>query len=221
MKDKGNFLGLTVVGIDVGGLKKGFHAIAIQNGRYHSRKQTDDIADLVKWCRETVKAKVIGIDAPCLWSSDGRARPAERQLMKMGIWCFSTPSIGVAHRHPKNHFGWMLQGAALFGALSSTHPLCLQLPPPDGVFCFETYPHAITWHLRGGNAKAKSKRPQRSRLLKEAGIDLGKPSGIDWVDAALCGVTALSVATQGRCVCFGDGASGLIIVPTELQNKSG
>ncbi|MDK9709018.1 MAG: DUF429 domain-containing protein [Desulforhopalus sp.] len=32
-------------------------------------------------CNE-MQVKVIGIDAPCRWSADGRARPAERELIR-------------------------------------------------------------------------------------------------------------------------------------------
>lgn len=55
-----------------------------------------------------MQAKDIGIDAPYRWSANGRARPAERQLISEGIWCFSSPTRQMAIDHPRNHFGWML-----------------------------------------------------------------------------------------------------------------
>ena len=65
----------------------------------------------------------------------------------------------------------MLRGAALVQALEISHPLLNSLRGGDQYCCFETFPHAITWHLRGGNAKARQKRLQRRALLEHAGID--------------------------------------------------
>ena len=207
----------TAVGIDVGGARKGFHAVAVTGGAYSSQLATADVQELVHWCRETVRARVIAVDAPCRWSEDGRARPAERELMQKGIWCFSTPSRQQALNHPRNHFGWMLRGAELFQALGSDFPLCRTLPVAGRRCCFETFPHAITWHLRSGNADAAQKRQQRRALLAGAGIDLSELTNIDLVDAALCALTAHHATTGGECLSFGEQNTGFIIVPTRLK----
>jgi predicted nuclease with RNAse H fold len=204
-----------VVGIDVGGEKKGFHAVAIANGDYSSHLATKDVQELSRWCRETVQARVIAIDAPCHWSNDGHSRPAERQLMNNGIWCFSTPTREKAIRHRTNHFGWMLQGEKLFRALADGYPICREMPVAGRKCCFETFPHAITWHLRGGNADAVQKRMQRRALLEQAGIDLTELTNIDLIDAALCALTAYHAATGGKCASYGEPKTGLIIVPED------
>jgi hypothetical protein len=126
---------ITVVGIDVGGVRKGFHAVALRDGVYAGQLATVDVQELAHWCRSVVGASVIAIDAPCRWSSDGRARPCERELMRQGI------------------------------------------------FCFATFPHAITWHLRNGEAKARQKRPQRTALLAQACISTAPLTSIDLIDA--------------------------------------
>lgn len=207
---------LTVVGVDVGGDRKGFHAVALTGGRYSGRLATTSVDELVAWCRQ-VRGTVIAVDAPCLWSSDGRARPAERQLMEQRIWCFSTPTRQHALDHPKNHFGWMRRGAALFQALERTHPLSTKLPVPGRKCCFETFPHAITWHLTAGKADASRKRSQRRALLETAGIALAELTNIDFVDAALCALTAHHAATGGECLSYGEPRTGLIIVPRNLE----
>jgi hypothetical protein len=72
---------------------------------------TADVQELAHWCRSLVRARVIAIDAPSRWSSDGRARPCERELMQKGIWCFSSPTHQKAHTpHRTGTFDWMLQG---------------------------------------------------------------------------------------------------------------
>jgi predicted nuclease with RNAse H fold len=170
------------------------------------------VEELAQWCRE-VLAQVIAVDAPCHWSENGHSRHAERELMQKGIWCFSTPTRDTAVGHRTNHFGWMLRGAELFRALDDEFDLCGKLPTAGRKCCFETYPHAITWHLRGGNADARQKRKQRRALLEQAGIDLAELTNIDLMDAALCALTAYHAASGQECVSFGEPNTGLIIVP--------
>ena len=203
-----------VVGIDVGGHQKGFHAVALTNGQYSGHCTSTDTDELADWCSKAVKAEIVGVDAPCKWSTDGLARPAERQLMAKRIWCFSTPTRQRAVEHPTGHYGWMLQGENLFNALRPTHPVYAKVPAP-GVKCsFETFPHAIAWHLTGGQADASRKRVQRPALLAAAGINLFELKNEDLVDAALCAFTAHLVATGVECTTYGEPSTGLIIVPT-------
>ena len=207
-------VGITTVGIDVGGERKGFHAVSLANGSYQCHLSTKSLQELVRWCCETVRARVVAVDAPCRWSNDGHSRSAERELMEKGVWCFSTPMRTKAVDHPTNYFGWMLRGEELFRALEDDFPICQELPKAGWSCCFETFPHAITWHLRGGNANASQKRIQRRELLSEAGIDLNELKNIDLVDAALCALAAHHAATGRKCISFGDPLTGLIIVPT-------
>ena len=207
----------TVIGIDVGGRRKGFHAVALTGGAYADRLATSEVQELAHWCRSVIGAQLIAIDAPCRWSGDGRARPCERELMQQGISCFASPSREAALSHPSNYYGWMLQGEALYRELEASHPLLSGLPAPgvsaSGPACFETFPHAITWHLRGGNAEARQKRPQRRALLEQAGIDTAALTSIDWIDAALCALAAHHVARGAACHAYGEPDTGLIVVP--------
>jgi predicted nuclease with RNAse H fold len=202
-----------VVGIDVGGPTKGFHAVALAGGRYHATLASKDIAELAHWSVHTMGATVIAIDAPCAWSTDGRCRPAERRLMEQGIYCFATPTLAMALAHPRNHFGWMLGGMALFEALASTHPVRDPRSPGRTRYCIETFPHAITWHLQGGEANAKRKRTERRALLDRLGIDRTALTNIDKVDAALCAYVAHLAARGGALQTYGEEATGLIVVP--------
>lgn len=217
---------IVTVGIDVGGTSKGFHAVALKDGKYMDHWPTkndvvegdDAIGRLVKWCNDH-NAQMIAVDAPCRWSTDGRSRPAELQLMKKGIWCFSTPMRQQTAGHLKGRYGWMLQGEALYATLEATHPLTVGEPKPGVRCCFETYPHAITWHLRGGNANARQKRTQRRSILEQAGIDLAKLTNIDLTDAALCALTAHQAANRADLKGFGDDDTGRIWVPTSMAVK--
>ncbi len=206
---------LVVVGIDVGGKKKGFHAVALKNGRYHERLKSDDVAELVAWCVKTVGASVVAVDAPCRWSITGKSRPAELEMHAQGIRCFFTPIRDVALKHPKDNFGWMFNGEALFNELEKVYPLRHTVPKAGAKYSFETYPHAITWHLRGGNAAAKEKRAQRGDLLKKHRVTTEELTNIDWVDAALCALTAQMAANGERLEAFGEPQTGFIIVPAK------
>ena len=76
-----------VVGIDVGGPRKGFHAVALREGAYLDKFASPEAPALAAWCIQ-VGARAVAIDAPCRWSRTGRARPAERALTAAGIHAF-------------------------------------------------------------------------------------------------------------------------------------
>lgn len=202
----------TVIGIDVGGRRKGFHAVALCGGAYAGQLASGDAAELSHWCRSEMQARLIAIDAPCRWSRDGGARLCERELNARGIRCFASPTRSAGLAHPTDFYGWMLCGEALYAALEPTHPLLDSLPP-SGPACFETFPHAITWQLLDGQASASQKRSQRRALLQRFGIDTAPLTSIDLIDAALCALAAHHVASGAPCLAYGDVGSGLILVP--------
>jgi predicted nuclease with RNAse H fold len=211
---------ITTVGIDVGGERKGFHAVALTGGTTTDQLVTADVEALRDWCLNTHNALVIAIDAPCRWSHDGRMRACERELMRQGMHCFASPSRERAVQHPSNYYGWMLRGEALYQALETSHPLCTAHPIPGERCCMETFPHAITWHLRGGNAQARQKHTQRRDLLQQAGIDLTPLNSIDLVDAALCALTAHLAASGAPCTIYGEETEGVIVVPAAVPALS-
>lgn len=209
--------GPMVVGVDVGGARKGFHAVALRGGAFHDCHTTADAVALAQWCVHTTGAQVIAVDAPCRWSTDGRARPAERQLMDERIMCFSSPTRQKALDHPTKYFDWMLRGEAIYQALEPSHPLSAALPAPGQRCCFETFPHAITAHLHQALGlpppQARRKRLERRALLERCAVDCHQLTSIDWIDAALCALAADQVASGGPCRMYGEPGSGLLIVP--------
>ncbi len=207
-----------VAGIDVGGPRKGFHAVALQDGTYLDQFVSHEAAKVASWCRQ-VGASYISVDAPCRWSNTGRTRPAESELKQEKIGCFSTPSREAAEAHSKNYYGWMLNGADLFKCLETTHPLYAgefkQLSP---LHCFETFPHAVACALEGSIVSAKKKSSIRRALLKRAGMDESRLTNIDQLDAALCALTALYFA-RNEFRSYGEVLTGLIVVPNRTLPK--
>ncbi len=203
---------LIVAGVDVGGSLKGFHAVALKDGAYFKQFVSRDAAALAVWCAAT-GAACVGVDAPCRWSANGRARSAERELMAGKISCFATPTRAAAERHPSDYFRWMLNGAELFAQLESRYALFSgQRNTAMRPLCFETFPQAIACALAGTLVSAKRKRAIRRALLTRAGVDISQLSNIDKVDAALCALAAHHLALGSHKV-YGEPTTGLIVVP--------
>jgi len=203
----------TVVGIDVGGTRKGFHAVALVEGTCRDRLQTCSVRELVRWVREDIGAQVVAVDSPCRWRLGKSVRAAERELMEQGIRCFLTPTRREAMHNATGYYEWMLRGMELFRDLGKTHPLC-NAGTSFGRRCsFETFPHAITWHLRGGDADATRKRPQRLALLRAHGVRVADLTNMDWIDAALCALAADIFAAGHRMRFYGARRTGHIVVP--------
>jgi predicted nuclease with RNAse H fold len=201
-----------VIGIDVGGIKKGFHGVALRNGSYHSKLASTEPKEIVDWCLEQ-DATVIAVDAPCRWSDDGHGRPTECELMREGIWCFSTPTYATARDHPKNHYGWMRQGAKLYSRLERTHPLYSGRHTHSlGRMCLETFPHAVACALARRIVSATHKCQTRRELLRQFGIATELLTNIDTVDAALCAVAAQHWANR-KTREYGEPRTGFIVVP--------
>jgi predicted nuclease with RNAse H fold len=198
-----------VVGVDVGGPKKGFHAVALRDGHIFETSATLHAAAMATWCR-TLNASVVGIDAPCRWSLTGRARPCERALAAEGLLTFATPSRTVGKR--RQFYRWMRNGAELYRLLTSHYRLFDGKHPTSGPVCFETFPHAVACALANKILPAKQKRVDRPRLLCEAGLSIHSLTNIDLVDAALCALAA-HYLLSGTFKTYGDAAEGFIVVP--------
>ncbi len=203
-----------VVGIDVGGNRKGFHAVALKGGCYLNKFNSLEAKKVLEWCHGNC-ASVIGIDAPCRWSASrdgkGSARKAECELAQKRISCFATPNQEKAERN-LGFYGWMMNGARLYQVIEADYPLLAGRNAPVGPTCFETFPQAVACALAGRIVSAKQKRTVRRGLLRDAGIDIEPLTNIDFVDAALCALAAHRLLI-GRYQSYGNIEEGFIIVP--------
>ncbi|HKA45948.1 MAG TPA: DUF429 domain-containing protein [Burkholderiales bacterium] len=197
-----------VVGIDVGGSRKGFHAVALEAGRYLARTESRSAEEIREWCRAQ-DARIVAVDAPCRWRLNGRMRECERALSAQRLSCYATPSREDAQKNA--FYRWMLNGAALYALLETDFPL-FDGTHRAGRCCIETFPHAVACSLAGKIVSAKKKRPVRSKLLRVAGLDPALLPNIDYIDAALCALTAFHVH-RGSFRAHGDAAGGFIVVP--------
>ena len=198
----------TVVGVDVGGPVKGFHAVALRGTRFLGRVQSTAPAEIRDWCLDH-GAVVVGVDAPCRFRKGNVGRAAERDLAAQRLHAFATPSREAAERN--RFYGWMLNGAALYAALEPAFPL-YQGERVSAATCFETFPQAVACALAGRVLAARNKCVDRRRLLEHTGLDTRDLPNIDFVDAALCAVAASHVYA-GTFSSYGERASGFIFVP--------
>ena len=206
----------TVVGIDVGGPRKGFDAVALRGTEIRAKCRSTHAAEIAAWCRSQ-GASVVAVDAPCRWRvPGGPGRQAERELARAGISCFPTPTRERAEGHA--FFRWMVCGAELFAALEPAYPLHAG-GPVTGPRCFETFPQAVACALAGRIVSAKEKRAVRTALLARAGIAVAGLARIDEIDATLCALAARHFA-DGTFQAYGDAAGGYLIVPAPAEFPS-
>ena len=201
--------GKTVIGVDVGDVGKGFHVVALRNGHFEPQHFMN-AADVEVWCLAQAP-QVIAIDAPCASATSGYSRLAERSLAIGGktIQCFKTPTQTSAKG--RAFYGWVFNGETLYQSLLP-HFRLFDGTKRTGKVILETFPHAVACALAGRLPNARPKATTRRRVLREEGYDDGSLANIDFVDAALCALTAERFLL-GRTVSFGDQAEGFIVVP--------
>lgn len=205
-----NEVATTVIGIDVGGERKGFHAVALQDGTFVATLAHSDPEVVASWCRQQ-NAAVVAVDAPCGWSDGGSSRLAERSLAVGAhkIHCFATPTRARAKQ--SRFYAWVFNGERLYNQLFKHYAL-FNGTRRAGPACFETFPHAVVCALAGRVVASHPKRETRRNALRQLGYDVSSLSNVDLVDAALCALTADGFV-RGRVQLFGNKVEGFIVVP--------
>jgi predicted RNase H-like nuclease len=201
-----------VVGVDVGGTNKGFHAVALRDGRFFEAKSEKCPAVIARWCLD-MGAAIVAVDAPCAWSCCGFSRLSERSLKVGGetIQCFKTPTRERAAANVKGFYEWVFNGERLYSELTKDYSL-FDGQLSEGQGFAETFPHAVACALAGKVVAAKPKSATRRRLLREQGYDDSLLRNVDFVDAGLCALTARAIL-EGRYEAVGDKQEGFIVLP--------
>ena len=174
-----------VVGVDVGGDRKGFD-VAVLDGMTVRLRRTTKVGDVVDLAAD---AGLVGIDAPAAWAPDGQAsRPDERSFARAGICGIRfTPDEATARARTDDHLGWIWNGLALYEALADA-----------AVDTAEVFPTAAwtRWcGARGGRTRLAWTRAGWNRLRADGLVaDAGDRPTQDAMDA----VAAALVARQAR-----------------------
>ena len=203
------------IGIDVGGLRKGFHCVLLDcdDATYVARTHLTSAIEVANWCFKHAP-RIVAIDAPCKWSQSGKSRAAERALHGVGIHCFFTPSDAIRRQaHKANwNYDWIVNARKLYEGIESRFPLYNGVHRNAGL-CIETFPNAVAHQLYDGEVPAGTKNAVRRALLDPIGMTREHLPNIDFVDAALCALAARSFS-MAEYAEFGDISEGFIVVPT-------
>lgn len=198
------------VGIDVGGLKKGYHAVVNINRRYHAQFHSTDPLAIAQWAGQ-FNPKVIAIDAPCQFSQSDRSRSGERALVSHGLRCFYTPTRAMAEK--SRFYDWVFNGERLYQALGLPLFNGLKSAQPCVI---ETFPHGIATAYQQSLGEPKAignKSAQRLNALSHiAAYNTQQLNNIDFIDAAFCAVAA-DYCIANRISVYGDNEDGFIVIP--------
>jgi predicted nuclease with RNAse H fold len=198
------------LGIDVGGPKKGFDLVVLDERRVPldviRRAGLADVDDVIsRW-----KPTVVAVDSPPRWGATGTSRLTERELARLNIHAFPTPSL---EHSAGPMFDWMREGIQVFER-------CAKLGYPlfnGGTFrkrAIEVFPHATAAVLAGClPPKGATKRVWRERVLRLQRVTTESLATVDAMDAALAALTGLLVL-EGHASYLGDIREGVIVVPT-------
>jgi predicted RNase H-like nuclease len=197
------------LGIDVSE-KRGLDLVLFDDSlRLLGRVRRVVSGDLARWLKEW-SPDVVAIDSPPAWGSLGGSRKAERELQRLGIMSYATPSDPGKREQP--FYGWMKKGFEVFEACAAEgYPRYRRGRVRR--HALEVFPHASAVVLAGGLPPASvSKRAWRSEILRSRGIDAESLRSADQIDAALAALTGLLALEGGSCT-VGDPAEAVIVLP--------
>ena len=200
---------IRVLGVDVGGDRKGLDLVVMNEGRAvvltQARASLENVATVLR----DLRPQIVAIDSPPAWNAGGRSRRTERQLAELGISTFPTPSA-VGGEQP--FFEWMKAGMAVF-ALAAEHGYRLDTTGGRGRRAIEVFPYGTSVVLSGGlKPHGMRAKDWRERILRAHGVATDALRTSDQVDAALAALTGVLVG-EGRATYLGDGAEGVIVLP--------
>lgn len=198
---------MTVVGIDVGGRRKGFHGCAIDGERIvagPTRLRT--VAKAVEWVA-ALAPTTVALDSPCEPAPTGeRSRPDEREFTKAHIcgirWTPEEAGLVGAY------YAWIVHGLKLYEALD------MAVPAADLIEVFPTAAWTRWIGPREGRRRA-AWTTAGIEALGESALDLddlaaktGKP-GLDQDDRdAIAAALVARQHEEGKTAAY-----GRIIVP--------
>jgi predicted nuclease with RNAse H fold len=200
---------LRALGIDVG-VTKGLDLVVLEDdlepGPTWRRVGLGELGALI----DRVRPDIVSIDSPPGWARRGRSREAERDLRRLGIQSFGTPTRRRASGN--TYYTWMRRGFRAFRIAEARGYRRYATGSPRRS-AIEVFPHATAVVLAGCLPPHRTtKAAWRRRILREHGVSVGPLGSLDQVDAALAALTGLGALT-GRTAAIGDPVEGVIVLP--------
>ena len=195
------------VGIDVAEERKGLDLVALDGDRRVVARCGRATVTAVIAVIAELRPDVVCIDSPPAWALRGRSRAAERQLRRLGITAFSTPTDPGPHAF----YRWMRVGFSVFTAIADTYPRFRSgLVRGTAV---EVFPEASAVLLEGRLRSGHEPKGQfRRGVLANCGIETTDLTTVDAVDAALAALTGI-LALEETFSTVGDPDEGVIVLP--------
>jgi predicted nuclease with RNAse H fold len=154
---------------------------------------------------------VVAIDSPPAFGRAGGARLAERELLRLGIHSYGTPSDPDKLR--ATFYDWMRVGFEVFERCDGLGYGRYSGGAAVEGAAAEVFPHASAVVLSGGLPPlGVGKQAFRRAALERHGVTSSSLGSLDLVDAALAALTGL-FALRGECSTVGDPDEGVILLP--------
>ena len=184
-------------GVDVGGTRKGFHAVVIDERAIVSGPRSlATPTDTASWLA-SFEPMLTAVDGPIAPAPDGWGwRPCERELAQAVCGIRWTPSQDALERSP-GYYGWVLNGLALYDLLAA-----------EKLQAVECFPTASFTRWAGKRPSGTSRAVWTRDALRNLGLDrLPARTNQDERDAIAAAVTA-RLHAGGLTEMFGE-----IVVP--------
>jgi len=200
----------TALGIDVGGTRKGYDLVLLDDTRAVLQTQRHVGLDALGGHIDAWRPDVVCIDSPSAWAIDA-PRKTEAYVLALGLSLYRTPWAEAARANA--FYAWMLSGFEAFAAARDAGYAMYDGGVSVQNRMLEVFPHAIASVLHGARRPSDlRKHPWRREALTPAGVDVAALKGNDQVDAALCALAGL-YALEDRFCWAGDPSEGVIVLP--------
>jgi predicted nuclease with RNAse H fold len=194
-------------GIDVGGVRKGFHVAVVQQEvgvvrahdlgvRFREFAGRSAVEDTIDWVVAQGVDRV-AVDSPAAWApEDRRSRPEEVAFAGAGVCAIRfTPAASAAAEREDGYYGWIEHGLELWAGLVRV----------EGMEVVECFPTASWTQWFGGRGSRSRARWTREALTVLADHGLGgaeQAQNQDRRDALAAALTARQ-AGDGEMLRFG------------------
>ena len=157
-----------------------------------------------------LRPDVVAIDSPPAWGAGGGSRRAEKELRRLGIQSYGTPSD--PRKGESTFYEWMRVGFRTFEACAAAGYARYKRGAARATAA-EVFPHASAVVLAGCLPPAAvAKHTWRASVLRSRGVEVRLLRTKDLIDAALAALTGLC-ALGGDFVAVGEPEEGVIVLP--------
>lgn len=207
------------LGIDVGGIRKGYDLVLLDDARQVAQAQRHVALEALRGHIEAWRPDVVCIDSPPGWAV-GAPRATEAAVLALGLSLYRTPWAEDKKTHA--FYAWMLSGFEAFAVAGEAGYAKYDGGASVQGRTLEVFPHATASVLLSARRpQSVRKHVWRRGLLVAMGVDEAVLLGNDQCDAALCALAGL-IALEGTFCWAGEPSEGVIVLPcaaSELASR--